>query len=892
MSVSLESRLVAHGANPAQLAVPGGLVRRSALFDRLSAAGPGGVVLVCAPAGSGKSVLIRSWTEATGLRDRVAWVSVERREQDGQRFWLSVIEALTGVLESGRPAAPTPVFSGEALVERLLSQLCLLDERVVLVIDDLHELHSADAFKWFDLFLPRVPPQLLVVLATREDPRLGLHRLRLTGALTELRGPDLAFSPEEARELLQIAGVRISDAAESLLYERTEGWAAGLRLAAISLAHHPDPERFVTEFSGSERTVAGYLVAEVLEHRPAEVRELLLRTSVLERVSGPLADYLTGGSGSERILQELEDGNAFVTSLDAGRSWFRYHHLFSDLLQLELRRSSPRLVASLHRASAQWLAEHGDVVEAIRHAQAARDWPYAARLLFESRIDLILDGRLPILLALLNAFPAHMAAADPEVAVTFAGARLREGRFEEADAYLALAEQHAAEVTEERRPLFELQLASVRVASARHRGDLSAARASMRSLEAALNEQTNAEVMRTNEIRALALMSLGITELWALELEDARGHLEEGLALARRIGRPYLEIGCLSHLGIAAPLSGLSSSVALRFGEQAVELAEEHGLDRDPIITLAFAVGVSSLACLGRLDEAEQWLERAERTLHGEADPGTELALHHALGLLRLGQRRLEEALEAFRAAAKIQTRRAGEHAAMVDVRMRILTTLVDMGDTAAVRAALEALPESERDRSGGRIAGAAVELAEGNAERAIELLGPVIEGSVKALIPTRMAIHALLFDAAARERLGDLPGAEASLEQALELAEPEAFIHPFLIIPVKGLLERHPRHRTSHATLVTRILDVLAGSSPLDRGDPACLLDELSSAELRVVRYLPSNLKAPEIAGELCVSANTVRTHIRHIYAKLDAHDRNDAVSRARELGLLARYR
>ena len=178
----------------------------------------------------------------------------------------------------------------------------------------------------------------------------------------------------------------------ALLHERTEGWAAGLRLAAISLAGHPDPERFVAEFSGSERTVAGYLLAEVLERQPPEVRDLLLRTSVLERVSGPLADALTGGTGSEEMLQSLEDANAFVTSLDVGRSWFRYHHLLTDLLQLELRRTSPATVGSLHRAAAQWFEEHGYVVDAVRHAQAARDWAHAARLLADNYVDLVFDG--------------------------------------------------------------------------------------------------------------------------------------------------------------------------------------------------------------------------------------------------------------------------------------------------------------------------------------------------------------------------------------------------------------------------------------------------------------------------------------------------------------------
>jgi LuxR family maltose regulon positive regulatory protein len=305
-----------------------------------------------------------------------------------------------------------------------------------------------------------------------------------------------------------------------VVVERTEGWAAGLRLAAIALARHPDPERFVTEFSGIERTVADYLRAEALESQPAEVRELLLRTSILERVCGPLADHVAGYSGSERVFQELEDANAFVSSLDAGRSWFRYHRLFAQLLQLELRRSFPAIVGSLHRRAAEWLEHEGYRVEAIRHAQAARDWPHAARLLLDNRIGLMLDGRLATARKLLDAFPARMGSEDPELAVTFAGVALREGSFDEADEHIVIAERHADRVRDDRQRSFAVHLASVRLALARQRGDLSGALLAMRSLEAALAAQLTGTTSGTDEIRALALMTLGTAELWSLELDD------------------------------------------------------------------------------------------------------------------------------------------------------------------------------------------------------------------------------------------------------------------------------------------------------------------------------------------------------------------------------------
>jgi LuxR family transcriptional regulator, maltose regulon positive regulatory protein len=883
-------------SRPRTLPPAGGLVARRRLFDRLSAAGPGEVILACAPAGSGKTVLVRSWVEFEGLADRVAWVSVERGEHDAQRFWLSVVDALAGAVGQDElvvRVGATPTFGGEAVVERLLSDLHTLELPVVLVIDDLHELRSAEALRLLELFLTALPPELRVVLAAREEPQLGLHRLRLTGALTEIRTADLRFSLEDTRELMDASGVTLSDTGLALLHERTEGWAAALRLAAISLRAHPDPERFVTEFSGSERTVAGYLLAEVLERQPPEVRDLLLRTSVLERVSGPLADALTGGAGSEATLQRLEDANAFVTSLDVGRSWFRYHHLLTDLLRLELRRSAPAIIDSLHRGAARWFEEHGYAVEAIRHAQAAGDWAHAARVLADNCVDLVFDGRKATLRALLAAFPADAPEADAELALAFATGRLYDGLLDESAAHIAVAERLAATVPGERRRLFDLRLTSARLWLACQRGDLDSARQGMRSLEAHASD----ELVRGQDYRASALMNFGIADLWSLHVDDARRDLEEALALARRIGRPYLEIGCLGHLALATVVSGSPVPVGLKLSEQAVTIAEEHGWETDRIVAPAVAAGAAALAWLGRIDEAERWLNRVERGQAPAEELEIEPVLQYARAFVRLGQGRFEEALAGFRAAERLRPLVAREHVLPVEVRPWIVQTQILMGETAAARATVAALGAEEREGAGMRLAAAALALAEGRPQDALDVLAPmlvnepvpVVDGSSQVLNLRRATAHALLLDAAARDQLGDPRAAEESIERALELAEPDGMILQFRLVPVRELLERHPRHRTAHATLLSTILDVLAGAAPPPSGEATPLSEQLSEAELRVARYLPSNLKAPEIASELCVSPNTVRTHLRHIYAKLGAHSRGEAVARARALRLLA---
>ena len=279
------------------------------------------------------------------------------------------------------------------MVDRVLSELADARGDITLVIDDLHELNSPEALDQLTRLLIDLPPNVHAMLTTRHDLPLRLHQLRLAGELAEIRAVDLRFTERETREFLDASGIALSEAGAALLHQRTEGWAAGLRLAAISLAGHPDPEQFVAEFSGSDRTVAEYLIAEMLERQPADVQDLLLRTSLLDRVNGELADVLTSRSGSERILLELEDANAFVVSLDPERTWFRYHHLFGDLLRLELRRTLPAEIPALHRRAAGWFTFQGQVVEAIRHTQAAGDWADAARLLLHQTAGILHAGR-------------------------------------------------------------------------------------------------------------------------------------------------------------------------------------------------------------------------------------------------------------------------------------------------------------------------------------------------------------------------------------------------------------------------------------------------------------------------------------------------------------------
>ena len=358
------------------------LIQRGELLGSLDRAAEAKITLISGPAGSGKTSLLRAWADGPGQRYRLAVVQVRRDQQDSQQFWLAVftaIRAASGASGEGEQLAATPDFNAAAISERVLSEFAEHRDRTFLVIDDLHELTSPEALTQLTRLLEKLPPHVHAILATRRDLPLRLHKLRLAGELAEIRAADLRFTAGETRQFLEASGIALSETGVAKLHERTEGWAAGLRLAAISLASSPDPESFVAEFSGSSRTVAEYLLAEMLECQPAEIQQLLLRTSLLDRINGELADLLTGHSGSEGILLDLEDANAFVVSLDPARTWFRYHHLFAELLRLEPRRRLPEELPVLHRLAAGWFIEHGEIVDAVRHTQAAGDWSATRR---------------------------------------------------------------------------------------------------------------------------------------------------------------------------------------------------------------------------------------------------------------------------------------------------------------------------------------------------------------------------------------------------------------------------------------------------------------------------------------------------------------------------------
>ncbi|MDZ5620071.1 LuxR C-terminal-related transcriptional regulator [Nocardioides sp. HM23] len=865
---------------------PSGLVARSRLFELLEDGAAGPVTLISAPPGSGKTTLVRSWLAARPSETASAWVDVPRDETDAAHFWGQVLDSIrdTAAVAADSVLAtlvPTPHSEPGELVGHLLVGLRHVDHPLVLILDDVQHLRSADLVSDLETLVTEAPPGLHVVLLSRRDPKLGLHRLRLAGRLTEIRAADLEFTAEEAGELLAGAGVSVGADEVTRLHERTEGWATGLRLAAMSLTRHQSPEQFVAEFAGSERTIADYLLGEVLARQPAEVRDLLLRTCILDGVNGELADLLTGRRDGDRLLHELEEANALVVATDVARTWFRYHHLLLDLLRLELRRELPGEIGELHGRAARWYAAHGRAVDAIRHARLAEDWELTCELLGQHWVELLLDGEETTLSVLLDGIPRGVVDADAEVAAMLAADRLRHEQWAEADALLARARQTISDVPATRRGRADIAFATVQLFRARHLGGVEDV---VDEANSAVERHLGTVEQGGSELEGLALFNLGVAKAWTLRFAEAEDDLERALALGRTIGRPYIEIGCLSALGNVATLSE-----RLERGEQllrdAIVVAERVGWTSHPLVGGACMGLAATLVDRGMLAEGELWAERAEPILARAGEPSASVGLRHVQGILAMARNRYEDALAAFRDGERLVEVLRAPHALAAITRPWQLRARLQLGETDAVRADLVDAPMTAQWCN----VAARLSLIAGDPRGALAAVAPVLSGDAPVL-HGNFRIEAYVLHALAKRAEGDADAALVSTERALALSEPNGNVGMILTIPgASELFRDHPNHRTAHGAHLQLLRDLLAGVEPEPTATSVTLEEPLKERELAVLRFLSTNLTAAEIGNELFLSVHTVKTHMRKLYAKLGVHTRAEAVQQGRALGLLA---
>ena len=864
-------------------------VPRPRLFDLLHAGTQQPLTLVSASAGAGKTTLLASWSSSRQPPGPVAWLSLDPGDNDAGKFWAYTLAALCQSSavpgDSRLRGLVLPPEPDDSILSVLVSGLAELPTPVVLVLDDLHDITDATVLEGLEFLLRHAPRQLRLVLATRVDPPLPLQRLRVGGQLTQVRAADLAFTVAEAADLLAASDqVRLSDDDLAMLHARTEGWAAGLRLAAMSLEGQPDPHRFVTELAGDDKTIADYLTGEVLDRQPEELRSFLLRTCIVDELNGDLADALTGGHGGESMLAHLERANGFVTTVSSRRDSYRYHRLFADLLRYELRSQAPDQVEGLHRRAAGWYASRGLTVHAIDQAIMAKDWPYAADLMARHGPGLILRGEAATLHDLVGRLPADLVQGDPELALLGAADGIVRGDLEAAVAqFLAVSQREP--LSGKRQGRLALLQAIVRTAMAWQLGDLD--QALVAGTEAlGLQSQLGTDA-GDDDARAITLLTVGAAALWAGHPDSAELHLREGLAAALRSGLTSPRLACLSQLAFLYAMRG-ELHEALRWGTNAVELAAQ---EHDSASSIQASVGFLALA----------WVAYYRDDLGGASRYADQAAAASGVGWppMRTGvailrarlQRARGDPAGALRTVAVARRDLAG-WSPPLHLRRWIVLTEAELRGAAGQHQSASAIRrslEGSGPLSGGEaLALARMQLAEGDAAGAAATLEPCLDGTAPGAF-LMVPAEAWLLDALASDALADHDRAATSLERALDLAEQGGSRRSFLDAgaPARSLLARYHQRVPTSWSYLDELLQASAESVQASVAAPR-LIEHLTEREHTVLRYLPSLMTYEEIAADLYVSLNTVKTHAYGIFRKLGVTGRRQAVRSARELHLL----
>ena len=771
---------------------------------------------------------------------------------------------------AGSPRPLSPAWSpGEltALLDRAIGDR---DEPVVLVLDDFQEVTDERVLAGIAQLLKVAPPCFRMVVATRRDPALPLHRLRLAAQLAELRAAPLAFTREEAQLLLTGHGVMLSNADVDSLVTRTEGWAGALALASLALRESDDPSRVVRDFGGDDRAVADYLSNEVLAALPENLCDFLVCTAIADEVCGELADAMLGEQGGAETLAELERRNCFVIALDSRRRWYRYHRLLLELLRSRLSARPRGECEELHARAARWHAANDRPADAIRHAISAQQWGFAADLAGERWLDVVLAGHGAALRPLLSRLPDELVEREPAIAVAFAAIQLEPGgSTERCDDYLAAAQA-------------ELELG----ASDANVTDLHAVVSLQRARSRGERVPVAGYADRSPEHRAFALVLLGSCEmLWIGQSTAAARHLRTGIALARQAEQDYVVVGGLGHLAALCAAEG-SLRTAADLALEAVALAEAHEwLDLPHAAPALLALGwAEHLWCD---PAAPATLARAAAAARASSDLPVLLQIAALSALTQLessdGARRALETLRGpVDAVGDWQAPDAVEHL-LRGVEARLLIATGEVVEAIEVAAALPSCATRA-------VIEARAALVQADPAAAIEVLRPHV-GSDAAHAGLATRLEVLVLDAVARHAQLDHAGAAASLERALALAGAERFPWVFLQAgaPLRDLLARQVRQGTRHRGLVEELQVLLDRRSPgASAGHSMPLLEPLSKRELTVLGYLETMLSTEEIAAELFLSTNTVKTHTKSIYRKLGVTRRRHAISQARALRLL----
>ena len=890
-----------------------GFVPRPRLVEALGEGLARGRVLVCAPAGFGKTALLADWARGGGRP--VAWLGLDGGDNDPARFWRYAVAALDrarpGLAERVGPLlGPPPPRSFEGLVTGLINELAVQPgpDEVLLVLDDYHLIDSGPVHESVAFLLENLPPGLHLVVSSRADPPLPLPRLRARGQLAELRAAELRFTTEEAAALLgAAAGPGLPGTAVAALTARTEGWAAGLQLAALSLRGQADPAGFVAEFTGSHRFVLDYLTDEVLDGQTGQVRAFLLETSVLERLSGELCDAVTGRAGSQAMLHHIERAGLFLVPLDEVRGWWRYHHLFADLLRARLEREQPGRVQELHRAAAAWSDEHDLGDDAVRHALAAGDAAWAAQLV-ERHVDALLRRSEGVTLRRwLSTLPVEVLRARPRLCLAQGFNAVVSGQVEAIEPLLDDAERAlAATGSQPPEPPVgpaggvlanvPAGIAFLRAELARLRGDAARAVDWARQARAQLGDSDF-------YLRTLIRANLAVADWLRGRLGQAERSLAEALAERRAAGEGYLATRVCHDLGQVQRAQG-NLDAALATYRQALDIAGEVS-SQPPHLGMAH-VGLAEV--LYERDELAAALDHATRgvTLCRQLAFTPPLATGLAiLARIRQAQGDAAAALEAMGEAGQVEL--SPQVIALLNPvpsqRARLLLAQGDVRAAAQWAKVAGLGPDDEPDYPGerGYLLLARVLLAQDRPGPALTLLQRLLataasQGRTGSIIEIQ-ALRALAL-AARRDHVGAL----GALAEALTPACRQGYVRVFADegAPMHALLARlsaaqrdqRAPARGVHAGYLAALLRACgqADAVPPQRRAAAAvpgLVEQLTNRELEILALLAAGTPNPRIAEELVVTLDTVKKHVTHVLGKLGAANRTEAAARARQLGL-----
>lgn len=873
----------------AKMAVPQvrtSIVRRERLLRKLSQGVEGPLTAVIAPAGAGKSVLAASWVGAGRAPGPVAWVTLDQFDDDPGVFWAYVTAALR------RAGAALPEGVGEPIraedvdrifLVRLAGALATLPHPVVLALDEFEHLSQSSILNGLEFVLRNSTPVLRLVVLSRTDTFPALHRFHLQGQAVVLGQGDLAFTPDEAAQLLHEHDVRMSAPALNALIEQTRGWAAALRLCAVAVQRGADPDAFIAALPAADATLVNYLTEEVVNTQPPEVRDFLQRTSVVDRICPALADALTDRVDSDTMLTSLQIGNVLIDPLPETPTWFRYHPVFAHVLRAGLRRDHPELVADLHRRASDWLAGAGLVVDAVRHAVTAGDWQRATAVLVRGlSIGRMLAGREAARLSTMFAvLPPEEPGAMPAV-VHAARAMVR---FDAAEcrASLRTAEKLSDDETDGDRAAVLASVSVISAVLARTLGDLATAQAARASAEIHLARLPDRDAEHP-EMRALLLSSVGSTELWAGRFTDAERTLREGLTVSRRPACEYPRLNILGRLAFVEYRKG-NLSRAAQLGEKVMAATERYGLP----IRYDTGAGhlVLAIVAVERDDQvaARRHLSAAEKSVGARKDPLVAAIAPMLRAWLFAGSRDFRRAITTLdRIPSSINGSPLPQWLA---VRIALARAAVHLShnDVTNARAVLEGVNQRGAEW---HVATAAVALATGDRAAARELLRPVLAGELPAVLVS--TIDGWVLAARLDADDGRILAARDCLRAALKLAAPEGRKRPFAQSGawVADLLRAFPELAVEHRWLGPPFVGPEVAASPRPSPDVSPPLGQLTDREHDVLACLARGLSIEDVAAELHLSINTIKTHQKGLYRKLGVARRNDAVRRARERNLI----